>query len=997
MKPKKKFFISYAHADKDYFDIIKKELLIHTKRNKNFEWEFWFDGEILMGENWEQEIDTALNDCDCSILLLSPAFTASDYCTEIELKRFLERNEQSQCVILPVVLRDFNLSHLEDISEKQFFKAPAKNYNRPHIDTELLPFSYLVDFNIQNGTVLPNSYRDTYIKNLVIAIEKSVKNHSFSSSDKKINDPVSEARVKVKPPHLFAQPHYIGSHKFVGRQAELNQLDDWVNEADPHPVFLFEAIGGSGKSILTWNWLKERAQQIRPDLKGVFWYSFYERGATMTDFCRYALAYMTQKPFEHFEKKRIGELSETLLGELRAAPWLLVLDGLERVLVAYHRIDAASVPDEEVNQATDKISGDRDPRAAIKPEDDDLLRAFASAPASKILISSRLVPKVLVNNSGQGINGVKNIPLLGLRPDDALAMIEECGVKGDKAAIKKYLSQHCGCHPLVIGVLAGLIREYLPAKYNFDLWAADTINGGGQLDLAALDLKQKRNHILEFAFKQLRKNSQKLLGSLSFLQDNIDYTTLAAFSPHKGKNEKQAYSALQNTIGELEKSGFLQYDGGHYNLHPVIRGVVSGRLGDNEKQDYGQEVVDYFSQKANTRYEKAETLADVQNGLQIMRTLLKMKKWQEAFDVYEGDFANALYHNLGAYNETLALLKPFFPNGWDELPTSIRKGDACYLMNAVAISNDNLIWKNKAIELKYRCLAYSLELKDWENLMVYLRNLSNSFEFKNQWKKVEQYRLWTVKISNLLKSKQAQFKYRLSYFNYLVRIGAYDDAAKEWKEIEPLKDMPYPRHLYRKGLAENGYCYYQFVIGELNEQNLKEGEAIARIGKSKFTVRYFQELWAIWYMEKGEWAQALSYLNTKIKLEHESGLSTTESETMMAIAQFQLGTLKHVEEKANELSNRKDVDDLYVAELWEAIGNVEKATKHALKAYKKYWGDGEPYVDRYWLDRTAALLNKMGVVLPDLPPFDPDTIERHPIEDKIEAAIEELRRKKGKG
>lgn len=184
------------------------------------------------------------------------------------------------------------------------------------------------------------------------------------------------------PPAFYAEPRYIGSHQFVGRQAQLDVLRDWAIPADAHPVLLFDAIGGSGKSMLTWEWttIPEYATKVRTDWAGRFWYSSYERGAIMADFCRRALAYITREPFDTFKKQKTPELAERLLYHLQARPWLLVLDGLERVLVAYHRFDAAEVPDEEASRPTDQIAH-RDPCSAIRPEDDDLLRALAAAAA----------------------------------------------------------------------------------------------------------------------------------------------------------------------------------------------------------------------------------------------------------------------------------------------------------------------------------------------------------------------------------------------------------------------------------------------------------------------------------------------------------------------------------------------------------------------------------------------------------------------------------------
>lgn len=107
------------------------------------------------------------------------------------------------------------------------------------------------------------------------------------------------------PPAFYPEPPYIGSHEFVGRRAELERLSDWALAADPHPALLFEAIGGSGKSMLTWQWTTKHATLARQDWAGRFWYSFYERGAIMADFCRRALAYITGQPLDSFKKIKL--------------------------------------------------------------------------------------------------------------------------------------------------------------------------------------------------------------------------------------------------------------------------------------------------------------------------------------------------------------------------------------------------------------------------------------------------------------------------------------------------------------------------------------------------------------------------------------------------------------------------------------------------------------------------------------------------------------------
>lgn len=294
------------------------------------------------------------------------------------------------------------------------------------------------------------------------------------------------ATTLPRPPELAALPKYLGSHKFVGRGDELRTLNDWCGEADPNPMLLFEAMGGSGKSMLTWKWLNEDAPSVRSDWAGRFWFSFYEKGAVMAGFCRYALAYMTGRPVEDFFKLRTPQLADLLVAELDRRHWLLVLDGLERVLVAYQRADAAQIADEKVDDANDPIEK-RDICTAIRPEDDELLRRLAAVAKSKILVTCRLTPHALINHSGIAVPGVRRELLKGLRPDDAEAMFRDCGINGELKAIQHYLQSNCDCHPLVIGVLAGLINTYPPNPGNFDRWVDDPRHGRA-LNLGKLDL-----------------------------------------------------------------------------------------------------------------------------------------------------------------------------------------------------------------------------------------------------------------------------------------------------------------------------------------------------------------------------------------------------------------------------------------------------------------------------------------------------------------------------
>jgi tetratricopeptide (TPR) repeat protein len=848
------------------------------------------------------------------------------------------------------------------------------------------------------------------------------------------------------PPTLYAEPPYIGSHQFVGRQAQLDVLSDWAVPADPHPVLLFDAIGGSGKSMLTWEWTTKFATQVRADWAGRFWYSFYERGGIMADFCRRALAYITREPLDSFKKMKTPELADPLLRHLEARPWLLVLDGLERVLVAYHRIDAAELPDEAASQPTDQIA-QRDPCAAIRPEDDDLLRELAGAAPSKLLITSRMVPKVLLNPASQAIPGVLRVSLPGLRPADAEALLRSCGVTGDSQAIQVYLKSHCDCHPLVTGVLAGLVSNYLPDRGNFDKWAADP-DGGGQLNLANLDLVQKRNHILNAALDALPEKSRQLLSTLALLSEAVDYDTLSALNPHlppepekveeppdpkslalwktmSGAGRKQAqqeYQAaiqrrkeyeqavaarrrsteflaapqnLSDAVHDLERRGLLQYDKRtkRYDLHPVVRGTAAGGLRPEEKESYGQRVVDHFSARPHNPYEHAETLEDLRDGLHIVRTLLKMGRYQQAGEAYGGHLNCALIFNVEAYAEVLSLLRPFFPQGWATLPSAVDERGGCYLAGAagMALARINALEESSAPHGV--ALEVDLRRADWINVRADMTNISFTLRARNRLAQEDRCLLSNLNLATLSGEKNTIFRARQDRFKQLARIGQWADAKAIWDLLDPM-GRDWARAIYRPGDAECYYAWFRFWKGDLSEEHLTPAEHLATEGKNRGVVRDLLGLRGEWRLERGEWGLAAESLSGAVSMARSVGQTDPRAETQLALARFHLHELDDPRREAEHLANAGCVTPRALAELWLAIGDHEQAKKHALAAYKLAWADGEPYVHRYELNKACALLEKLGVPIPNLPPYDPAKDEKFPCEDEVAAAIEKLRAEK---
>lgn len=98
-----KLFYCYARADARLRKRLDEHLTLLTREQVLSE---WYDGEIVAGQAWEEEIHQHLRDAHIILLLVSAAFLASDYCYDVEMKKALERHEEGTARVIPVILRD---------------------------------------------------------------------------------------------------------------------------------------------------------------------------------------------------------------------------------------------------------------------------------------------------------------------------------------------------------------------------------------------------------------------------------------------------------------------------------------------------------------------------------------------------------------------------------------------------------------------------------------------------------------------------------------------------------------------------------------------------------------------------------------------------------------------------------------------------------------------------------------------------------------------------
>jgi hypothetical protein len=95
-------FYSYSHKDERLRDGLADSLALLKRQGILTE---WHDRKIAAGDEWEQSIDEHVGQADIILLLVSPAFIASDYCWGKEVERAMERHKAGDARVVPIVLR----------------------------------------------------------------------------------------------------------------------------------------------------------------------------------------------------------------------------------------------------------------------------------------------------------------------------------------------------------------------------------------------------------------------------------------------------------------------------------------------------------------------------------------------------------------------------------------------------------------------------------------------------------------------------------------------------------------------------------------------------------------------------------------------------------------------------------------------------------------------------------------------------------------------------
>jgi hypothetical protein len=835
--------------------------------------------------------------------------------------------------------------------------------------------------------------------------------------------------IPKSPEPYIAHPYsLLQTKEVVGRQIELNLLTDWVTTNKHVPadtrIFNLVAIGGMGKSALTWKWFNDIAPNELPKLAGRMWWSFYESDAHWENFIIRALAYVSGLSEREVREMKSPEREDQLWQILDQQPFLVVLDGLERILLAYARMDAAQMLDDDLDQETaheermfagipenirETYLQKHRLRQCIDANAGRFLRRLTAIRASRILVSTRLYPAELQTITAQPRPACAVRFLKGLSDDDAINLWREFGVTGSRDQLLKLFNTF-GNYPLLIRALAGEIAEYKSAPGDFDQWIAEN----PEFNPGDLDLKNAKTHVLEYALRGLPEKHRRVLHTIAAFRMPATWDTLRALlvqkergpetapTPESEHTAEQAEAngpklcatdhALDLILTELEDRGLVGWDkqSNRYDLHPIVRGVVWQALDGQSRKGIYTDLRTYFDAVPRPpNYLEVKSIEDLTPAIELYQSLIGLERYQDAFDLFRVHLDKATLWRLSASRQRAELLERLFPNGIESPARLQTAREQTYTLNSLALTYQFRGEPGRAVPIFCRMVEISERDSDFGNASVGLRNLSDALRYSAAPREAQSAATKALKLS-----RQGMKDFRESISVSLLGLNLATCGGTIESEIALQRSLNIcisQKEQQGEGLT-NTFLAESFLWFGNPERALPLAQrawklaGVARYEADFIRAARLHGMAALGLNDLDTAAERLQHALTRAR-----AVNRMEEElpTLTALAEFH--RRKQEFTIARELLDQIwspaergpyplfHADALNVlAQIERDEGNTKAAIAAATKAYTLAWCDGPPYAYHYGLTNARQHLEELGAPEPQLPPFDESKFEPMP-------------------
>jgi len=766
-------------------------------------------------------------------------------------------------------------------------------------------------------------------------------------------------KLNARPPtNKSLQPNLVHPYplqvNFTGRVRERAQLTAWLKD-QLHPICELIALGGMGKSALSWYWLtRDVLPSAETDLDGVIWWSFYEGESSFAGFIDEALQYVSSQPGLVEQLPTTYDRAQELRKLVRDRRVLFVLDGFERQLRAYGGIDAPYRRDDASIRAVEA-------RTCIEPGASGLLRHLASgATQAKMLITTRMPVSALEDLVGNPLDGVLEITLEELLPEDAIDFMRAQGVrKGTHQEIDSVCAGY-GYHALSLRLLSGLIAR--DAKMPGDIAATPRHK-------IHENLIQRQHHVLEQSYNALPEQERALLSRLAAFRSSMSYEALGTF------NDFDAEAKFESSLEELRVRGLLQRDltTNRYDLHPIVRHYAYDRLTD--KKGVHTHLRNYFARIPAPEGNSVQRIEDLAPVLELFHHTIRSGRFEKAQELFRNRLADVLYFRFGAYQSEIELLRAFFPAG-DERPPRVKDQDnAGWLLNELANLYGLTGRPDDAVRLTEKAMEIAEERGKLRNLSVGLLNLAADQLSLGKLRDCESSLLRSISLCRQLMDQSGEGTGLYELARVLTYMGETKEATKHFRQAVEAK-----RH---HAQASGNIWAYQAIGALMNGAGpaaLIASQQVAACAKKSMNEGYPVERDLV----RGEWllgassvmagtalTEAHTHLTRAVAGCRRLNLVEIEPDILLAWARWHYlrndlrSARKYCDEAlgiANRSAYRLKQAEIHIFKAKLAIHEQEpgRARAEAQIARERAWCDGPPYCYKPALIEAEKMLKELA-------------------------------------
>jgi tetratricopeptide (TPR) repeat protein len=752
--------VSYCHADEDW----KIRVVGHLKTLGNAV-EVWHDRDIAKGDNWDPEIQGAMDRAAVALLLVSKDFLSSTFIQEREVPYLLDRRKNAGLRVIPLFVRPCAWQLATWLSEIQGDPKDAKALSE-HTEAEA----------------------DKALTALVLDVAARLGNRSTGGSPKAV------ASGSILPPQLDLGRLPVAGPLLIGRETEMARLDAAWQDPATH-VLVLVAFGGMGKSALVSHWMDSMAAAGWRDAQRVLEWSFYRQGtqervASAEPFLNHALAFFgdpdppTGSPHERGQR---------LAGLVRKEKTLLVLDGIE-----------------PLQQPPGPLVGRlKDPGLAA------LLRSLAGGNPGLCVVTTR---ERIADLNGFSTSAPQE-PLETLSPEAGAQLLWELGVEGKESELRS-ASKEFGSHALTLTLLGTYLKDICQGDVRrrrevpiLDENADETGHARRVIASYSEALETPEIEVLRLIglFDRLaRPEHIKALRAEPFIEGLTEAIGV-------GKEER-----FRKAVARLRKARLVTEGGEELDAHPLVRVYFKEDMEKNHPEAWRAGNLRLYEHLQTEAPNLPDTLEAMEPLFAAVLHGCRAGRHQEAFDgVYrrriqrESEFYSK--RKLGALGSELTALSGFFDQPWVRPSAGLSEADQGFVLNEAGINLCSLGRLAEAVQPMQASLDVDIERNEWVGAAISANNVSELTLTLGEVERALAFAKQSVDLADRSGDSFVRLYNRSTLADALHQSGRWKDSSKVLREAEAMQaewQPGYPRLYSFQGYR---YCGLLLSRGEAED------------------------------------------------------------------------------------------------------------------------------------------------------------------------------------